>query len=392
MDNIWSENKYINLLINLLLFLVGINFFHYGQLLLPIICLILFIDNRLDFKVNSVKVFVILCLFGVSFYAFSYKLGFYSVMGFTLPMAYYIGSNIKAKDENSVKKVIYLLAISMALHVVLNSVYEIIVHGKHGFFFSSSHYDIWTRDKIVSTAIAVDIDLLLACFYYLLFHETNMKIKVRCFAILAEAMFYLIVIGRRTQLLILVIVMFVSFLYEALITKTINSKQRKQLLGISISVLIIFLLLLIMYSFNLFGFKAFVEELKLVQKLKRGLISDERIKVFFDSVKLLPLHLFGGQKISEILGIQIHHFWLDIYDYAGIVPFLLICLYSLHYLNTFIMILRDQKINNSFKTLIIGLFVCIFIQMNLEPMMTGASIFVIISVIIGTLNERIVHE
>jgi len=147
-----------------------------------------------------------------------------------------------------------------------------------------------------------------------------------------------------------------------------------------------------MYSFNLFGFKAFVEELKLVQKLKRGLISDERIKVFFDSIKLLPLHLFGGQKISETLGIQIHHFWLDIYDYAGIVPFILICLYSLHYLKTFIMILREQKISSSFKTLIIGLFTCIFIQMNLEPMMTGASIFVIISVIIGTLNERIVHE
>ena len=365
---------------------------HYGQLLLPVICFILFIDNKLQFKVNNVFIFVILCLFGISFYAFSYKLGFYSVMGFTLPMAYYIGSNIKTENEDNVKKVVYLLAISMALHVVLNSVYEIIVHGKHGFFFSSSHYDIWTQDKIVSTAIAIDIDLLIACFYYLLFHEKNIKIKIFSFIILAEAMFYLIVIGRRTQILLLLSVLLVSVIYEALILKTISSKQKKQLMYLSLLVLTVLMIFVLMYAFNVSGFKTFVEELKLVQKLKRGLISDERIKVFFESIVLIPYHLFGGQQISESLGIQIHHFWLDIYDYAGIIPFVLMCIYSVFYFKAFIKIIRNKKIDNPFKTLTIGLFVCIFIQMNLEPMMTGASIFVIISVIIGALWERISYE
>ncbi|MBQ2582778.1 MAG: hypothetical protein II577_02635, partial [Erysipelotrichaceae bacterium] len=95
MERIWSENKVINLAVNVLLFLIGINFLHYGQLILPVICLLLFIDNKLQFKVNSPMTFIVLCLFAISFYAFSYKMGFYSVMGFTLPMAYYIGSNIK---------------------------------------------------------------------------------------------------------------------------------------------------------------------------------------------------------------------------------------------------------------------------------------------------------
>ena len=40
MTNIWSNNKYIEILINIMLFLLGINFMHLGQLFLPLIWLI----------------------------------------------------------------------------------------------------------------------------------------------------------------------------------------------------------------------------------------------------------------------------------------------------------------------------------------------------------------
>ncbi|MBR4422507.1 MAG: hypothetical protein IKS69_08235, partial [Erysipelotrichaceae bacterium] len=123
MNRIWSDNKYIDIIINVLLFLTGINFLHYGQLILPIICFILFIDRKLVFKVNSPLTFIVLCLFAVSFYAFSKK-DFYCVMGFTCPMAYYIGSNILYPTEKNLKKIIYLLALSMGFHVILSAIYE----------------------------------------------------------------------------------------------------------------------------------------------------------------------------------------------------------------------------------------------------------------------------
>ena len=124
LDNIWSENKYINLTINVLLFLLGINFMHIGQLFLPIVCFLIFVDRKFRFKVNDPKIFIILCLFAIGFYAFSYQLGFYCVMGFTLPMAYYIGSNMYEPDEDKIRKIIYLFALAMGLHVVLNSIFE----------------------------------------------------------------------------------------------------------------------------------------------------------------------------------------------------------------------------------------------------------------------------
>ena len=115
MENIWSNKKTINTIINVLLFLLATNFLHYGQLFLPLICLIIFIDNKCKFRVNSYFIFSILCLLSISIFIFAGDLGFYRVIGFCFPMAYYIGSNMRTKNENAFKELIlayrqYLLA------------------------------------------------------------------------------------------------------------------------------------------------------------------------------------------------------------------------------------------------------------------------------------------
>ncbi len=392
MDKIWSENKFVDLSVNCLLFLVGVNFMHYGQLFLPLICLILFIDNKLQFRVNSPIVFVILCLFGVSFYGFSYQLGFYSVMGFTLPMAYYIGSNLRKKDTESVRKVIYLLALSMATHVILNSVYELIVHELNGFLYSSSHYDIWTRQKKTSTMIAIDLDILIACLYFLLVHEKDRRAKAICISFFVLGMSYLIIIGRRTQTILLMMVLLGSFLYESLYLKTINKKQSRTFIWIIAAVLAIFLAGFLFYFFDLFGMQLIMEEFRIVQKLKESLIGDQRFEALFQFISLMPGYLFGGQKISGILELEAHNFWLDVYDFAGIVPLILISIYSIYCLMIMIKIIRNDKTYGPFVLLTLGVLICLFVQLNLEPAMTGASVFVIVSLIICTLLEGLVHE
>ena len=390
MENIWSENKYVNLLINILLFLTGINFLHYGQLILPIICFILFVDNKLKFKVNNPKTFIILCLFAISFYAFSYKMGFYSVMGFTCPMAYYIGSNMKNPTEDNIKKIIYLFAISMGLHVILNCVYEYFVHGKHGFFMSTTHYDFWTKEKIANTATAVNADIMLGCLYYLVFHEKNRKIKILNLIILAASMFYLVVIGRRTPVMMILIVFVSSFIYETKYLKNNSKKLKNSFLTISICALIFLALLIITYSFNLFNARTVLQEYHIILKFTRSFINDQRFELYFGSFPLMPKYPFGGQHISTILGEQIHDFWIDIYDYAGIVPCFVMIVYSIIYLKNMIRFLKTESISADFRILSLGVFICIALQMFFEPIMTGSSLFLIVSIIIGALFERLI--
>ena len=388
MDNIWSENKYINLCINILLFLTGINFLHYGQLILPVICFLLFVDRKMKFYVNSPLTFVVLCLFAVSFYYFSVK-DFYCVMGFTLPMAYYIGCNIHEVNEEKIRRVIYLLAISMGLHVVLNAIVEVILHGHHGFFFSSTHYDFWTREKISNTATAINIDILLGCVYYLIFHEKNKVLKIIDLVTFVLAMFYLMVIGRRTPVMMTFIVFVVSFVYETIYLKNTSAKLRTAFIRIFVSVIIFVALLVTIYTLNIFGAKDVLNGYRIIGKFSKGFINDQRFELYFGSFKLMPQYLWGGQHISKILGEQVHDFWIDIYDYAGIVTCAIMIVYSLIFLRDSVKILKNDKIGKDFRILLIGVLTCIVLQMFLEPVMTGASVFLLVSIIIHGLFDRL---
>ncbi len=389
MNNIWSDNKYINLCVNILLFLMGINFLHYGQLILPIICFILFVDNGLRFKVNNPKIFIILCLFGVSFYAFSYKLGFYSVMGFTCPMAYYIGSNMKHPSEDNIRKVIYLFAIGMGLHVILNSIYEYIVHGHHGFFMSTTHYDFWTKEKISNTSTAINADLMLGCLYYLFFHEKDRRIKYLNLLIFVLSMFYLVVIGRRTPVLLALIAFALSYMYETLVLKRGSETIRKWFIIVMASTFVIAVLFITFYYLNLFNCQAFLNNYHIVIKFTRGFINDQRFELYFGSFPLMPKYPWGGQQISTILGEQVHDFWIDIYDYAGIVPCTIMIVYSILFVRDVKVFYQSEKVNDDFKIFMVGILSCIIIQMFLEPVMTGASLFLLCAIIIHAMIERL---
>lgn len=388
MENIWSENKYINTLVNFLLILVGVNFMHIGQLILPIICFVLFVDNKFRFFVNKPSTFIILCLFAISFYAFSYQMGFYSVMGFTLPMAYYIGSNIKNPSANNIKKIIYLFAISMGCHVILNSITEYILHGHHGFFMSTTHYDVWTRQKIANTATAINADIIIGCLYYLVFHEKNKSFKMFGLTVFVISMFYLMVIGRRTPVIMVAFVFFFSFVYECYIEKRIDKNIKKKFIKLSIATIIVVVCLILIYTFDIFGSRTILNGYHIVLKFTKGFINDQRFELYFGSFPLMPKYLWGGQHISTILTEQVHDLWIDIYDYAGIITWFLMILYSLQYAKDILNFYKNRKIDYYFKVLMVGVFICIILQMFFEPIMTGASLFLIVSIIIGALVEK----
>ena len=390
MQKIWSDNRYIELMINMLLFLTGINFLHYGQLILPIICFILFVDNKLKFKVNNPKIFILLCLFAISFYAFSYQLGFYSVMGFCMPMAYYIGSNMKYSNAENIKRVVLLLAIAMALHIFLNVIYEIASRGLDRTINSSSHYDIFTRDKMSTTITAINLVYLICSFYYLLFEENNKLIKYSSLFIFFIDLAYCLIIGRRTTLFLFVICLAFSFIYNGYLNNDLKGYLKK---GLSLSFSVILVLLILVGIICLIDAEALFDAdgLYLIEKLKSGLFDESRISIFFAAIKLLPYHLWGGQEISKILGVQIHELWLDVYDYAGIVTYILLLIYTYFFIRNIIRVFK-MKMENKYKVLFMCLYLAIVIQMFLEPMMTGASLFLLISVIYNTLLEGLKDE
>ena len=119
----FCENKKNDVAIQIMIFCIAMNIFHLGQFLLPVICLLLWVNDKYKIKIKNMKIFILLCAFSIFFFIFSFKLGFYSVMGFCLPMAYYIGGRLN-KSADNIKKLIYLIALGMGAHVLLNMAYD----------------------------------------------------------------------------------------------------------------------------------------------------------------------------------------------------------------------------------------------------------------------------
>lgn len=377
----WSNNKKTDLTINIFIVLLSMYFLHLSQFILPIICLILFIDNHFKLNIYNPHVFILLVVFGFSFFGFSYKLGFFSTMGFCLPMAYYIGSNLKDKSEKNIKTLIYLIAIGMQIHVLLNFAYDIYMY-RSEFFIHRSHYDFWLKSIVNTPTTAVNYVIPTSMVYYLLAKEKNNTYKFAMLTMYGVMMFYNIFLGRRTPLLMLIVVLFLGFVIDY---KKIISYDKIKILMFSF--LGLFSIGLIIIHFNIFGIGDIFYSLHIVSKFTEYGINSGRMGIVLEALSYLPKYPFGGQFISNRIGIQIHNLWLDIYDFAGVLPFMAIFIYTLYTLFNFIKIVFSKKLSHDYKFLLSLFSICSLIIMCLEPIMTGSSIFFICFVIVCSASD-----
>ena len=77
------------------------------------------------------------------------------------------------------------------------------------------------------------------------------------------------------------------------------------------------------------------------------------------------------------------------YDYAGIITWLLLIIYSICCLFTFVSCIKNEKIDKNLKLMFINLFVVIFISLMMEPAFTSTSIYVIVVVMLFTCLEKL---
>ena len=372
--------------IQVMIFCIALNIFHLGQFLLPLVCILLWFDDKFKLKINNLKVFILLCLFAIFFFVFGLKVGFYSVMGFCLPMAYYIGGRLNKSKEN-IKRLIYIIALGMGVHVLLNMVYDFTIYGTD-LFNHTSHYDIWLQDEAMPTAVATNYMILTGCIYYLIFKEDNKKTKFGILLVYVVMMIYNITVGRRTPILMLGISLVLGIFFDYFVFGG-SKKTLKKALTIFV---VIVLVVGVAWSIDLFRIRTILYDMPFLSKFREYGLDTGRIDIMLNGIKMMPQYLWGGQNISNILQIQIHDLWLDIYDYAGIIPFILMVVFAVYEIVCFIKLIFNKKINNNFKLLLIGVYSSCFIQAMLEPLMTGASIFLICMVMVFATTDKLSAE
>lgn len=386
MTYMWSKNKYIEYAINIMLVLLGMNFMHYGQLFLIPIALLILLDNKLKIKVNSLFTFIVLILFGITFFIFTFKwLGFYSVMGVTLPLTYYIGSNINLENDN-LRKLIYIISISLASYLVINFGYELYLYrDRIALWFAKVRVvDVWTGTKQYPTSFTMHALMFVGIICDILFFNKNNKIKYLSIFILMAIFVYNIKLARRLIILEFIIGLVIWVLLDITYVNKRKIKFNNRIVLISCTFL---LALLAIYMFNILGIRSFFEASSLYRKIVGGL-SSGRFETFIEFLKLMPKYLWGGQLISSKIGLPIHDLWSDTYDCAGIICWALLIVYSINVLKSLVKFFNLSNIDKNDKRLIVMLLSAIALGLMMEPVMTGQTIFLICSISCLTVLEK----
>lgn len=376
----FTDSNVQNIILNICIFLFGINFLYKCNYIVMAAFVLLFIFKRFRIDLGNKITLITLLLFAISWYIFTDG---HEIAGICLPICYLIGCNIDEKDENGIIKFILLISVSLALYTTLFFINNAIVNGITSYDVYNQP-NIWTGRPLWATNIMLYSSLFFSCFGYVIFSEKDKKIRIIYLIIFVLNAFYALMLGRRAALLMIVLSLIISIIYKIIYSDINERKRIIKIISIVVAVGFIgFVMFCVAYLFNICGFEKFIKTTDLYPRfisnpnhepipmyyIKKFIGDSGRSILRREHLKHFTEFLWGGSKIKEIVGNYAHDIWLDCFDAAGIIAFIVIIIYSIFLIIKFINILKNKNVEIQFKILISCIFICMFVQFSIEPIM-----------------------
>ena len=305
--------------------------------------------------------------------------GFTGISAFGCPMSYYIGKRMITKqNELQIKSIAILLVTGMTCHAFVNFFYELIRFG--GINSSGTHYDFFSLGAVTSaTGAATYLTLFAGVIFYIILESDSLKKWIIGLIMIVIA--YDMILGGRSFFALTAAAFVISMIIYVLYQETTKEKLvafRKMLLVF----IVLFVVGMIVYTvykeeitnifestylFHRISYANIAESQDLFSFFKttdRGDVRNQYIKLMWD-------YPFGGRKILAKVGLYAHELWLDIFDSAGIVPYILMWVISIQITvnNIQYVLCRQTTLKN--RVLIVGITVAVTVQFFFEPILTG---------------------
>lgn len=382
-----SSLSLVQALALLILAAFGINFAGLGLWILIGGCIALFLLKR-DLVIPTTRQFLVVLLFAISYSACSVIFGglteqaeYLWVISIAIISAYLIGWNWqKIFPGATASSAIIFIGLSFATHGLLNYVYSL----QLGVGDSGLCFDYWSKSHSASTAQGVIFTPFVSVVWIILLQHRSIVVKVATFIALLFAVRYNFMLGGRSFLLLLALAAFVYLVLK--ITFSADS------VGDAITnLLVVFLLLfliLFLYQKNVFNLKSTFENSYMAHRFKyQSVAEDDRATRWVYYASHFSQGIFGGNKISISSGYgYAHNLWLDVFDQAGLIPFVLLLVLSF---SSAIQGLRTAFSVNRYEGLYAtSFYVIYFAQFFIEPILQGSPFFFISFVFItGLFNS-----
>ena len=349
-----------------LLFLATLNIFNKMVYMIFVAFLVLLFFKKVDTELNITA--ILLILFSFALILFSDGSGiikngiFAAIRNFMYPLSYIIGYNICSKEdsENKFQNIMIFMGLGSFLHYILNMFINTEAEGRNT-------KDIWSANIVSATCQAALCCIAIAVFGAVLYSKRKPVYKILAIAGLISILVYNLVLAGRTSVALMIIVLVAGFGYYSVLNKT-------QRLKTVLPICFVALFFALAIHFNWFGLGDYVFESNLFERFTEETTinsSSGRTDFKLEYLKYILIYPFGGGKIYNEVGRYAHDLLLDLYSDAGIIAAIIILVILLISLKNTFKVFKNKNISTDMKMLVFCIYIVIYIQFFLEPIMAG---------------------
>ena len=351
--------------VSCLLFLATLNIYNKMVYMIFAAFLVLLTFKKVDTEIDLTA--IILILFSFTLILFSdgsgiFKNGiFAAIRNFMYPLTYIIGYNICSKEdsENKFQNIMIFVGLGSFFHYVLNMFINTEAEGRNT-------KDIWSANVVSATCQAALCCIAIGIFGAVLYSKRKPIYKILAIAGLISILVYNLVLAGRTSVALMLIVLVAGFGYYSVLNKI---RRLKTILPIFFAAFFIVLAI----RFNWFGIGDYVFESNLFERFTEETINSSSGRTDFklEYLKYILIYPFGGGKIYNEVGRYAHDLLLDLYSDAGTIAAIIILVILLISLKNTFKVFKNKNISTDMKMLVFCVYIVIYIQFFLEPIMAG---------------------
>lgn len=355
------ENSY---LYRLLLILACLNLMGHGAVLmlgLGLLCLLRY--PRLRLSVQTSAIFVLIAAIWVS--ALVYGRGVTEMIKaanyFLLYAVGYSGYREADDKKKFLTHSFFCIFLGFFLQLSLQYIYNLIVPPSP---YRRIMYSIWTGGETAVTLIGLLCAPLIGYAFYAVVVCKRLWIKVLGVAGLLLSVIVNVKSGTRSPFFLMI------GAFAACTLVYLLRQPRKSRLIFLLAVGGAAILAVGAFALDLFGLRTRVMASELVRRFVEEGLQTRRWEILRQFLENMPDYLWGGGQIKAIVGIEAHNYLQQAYDLYGLIAFLALTVITLHFgKNLLLLLIRKQDLATTM--LLVGMYVSLFIQCCLEPVITG---------------------
>lgn len=349
------------------------------------ICMYMIVKGKAVYPIN--RNMILLMLYTISLCVMSlvkhkYSLSFVIIAPI---LAYYSGLTIgKFSDANEsyIAKCVIAIAIGFFIHAMLN--YSINIGSN-----TRNTIDFWIKENISATLQATMLTMIMSMLYWEIFYIKQMPTKFIYITAVILSLAYITVLGSRTPIAIALIVFCVSIILDSIL-----NKNKKRAFKIAIIILVGIISVMAIYKNNLWNIKNSIESSNIAKRFSDKYTNQSDYNRFESQIlglkSIFENPLGTEQNIGNLK--YAHNMWLDVGKEYGLIPFVLLAIYSVSTIFTLIQLIKNSKISIKYKILITSIYLGVNINFFTEPIMQGIPFFFIMFTLInGMVDAQYYH-